>query len=242
MPPVPETLAAALPSLESLHGCHHGEACFIVGNGPSLGRMRLAALEGHLFFGVNRGYLAYAAGLPRIPYYVFVDPTGYSTLAAEVRAADVGLRFYRSDVCATPAYAGAPDREDAIELAFHPSPCMDEGHFATRLEQGLSRGFTVVTDAVQIAYHMGFAEVYLVGCDLSYTGAATHFYSTGRYEESRRHDMPMARVFRAFETARRIFEADGRRLVNVTAGGALDTLPREDFEIVIARLRPRRRR
>jgi hypothetical protein len=233
--------APVLPSLGALHDRHRGEACFIVGNGPSLGRVRLPALRGRLFFGVNRGYLAYAAGLPEIPYYVFVDPTGYARLASEVRAAPVGLRFYRSDVCGTPAYATAADREPAVELTFHPSPCMDEGHFATRLEQGLYRGFTVVTDAVQIAFHMGFAEVYLVGCDLSYAGTATHFYPTGPYEESRRHDMPVSRVCRAFETARLAFEADGRRLVNVTPGSALDTLPLEDFETVIRRLRPRER-
>jgi hypothetical protein len=139
-------------------------------------------------------------------------------------------------VCRLREYALASDREDAIELPYHIAPCMDEGYFAEALDAGLYRGFTVVTDAIQLAYHMGFGEVYLLGCDFSYAGENTHFYATGVYEESRRSDMPIPRVFKALETARRVFEANGRRLVNVTPGGALDALPREDFEAVVARL------
>ncbi len=234
----PTTLAA----IESLHNVHHGESCFVVGNGPSLRRVRLEALEGHWFFGVNRGYLAYAGGLPPIPYYVFADPHGYNTLASEIRAAKVGRRFYRRDVCLTEAYALAHDREEALDLPFHVAPGMDEGHFATHLSQGLFRGYTVATDAIQVAYHMGFASVYLLGCDFDYRGESTHFYPTGAYEDRRRSDMPVAKVSKALDTAARAFEADGRRLVNVTAGSALDVLPREDFETVVRSLRQPARR
>jgi hypothetical protein len=219
-----------------LHNLHQGEACFIVGNGPSLQQMPLQTLEGHWFFGVNRGYLAYALGLPTIPYYMFADPIGYATLAEEVRRARVGLRFYRSDVCQLPAYALAPDREEALELSFHVEPGMDEGYFARHLAEGLYRGFTVILNVVQIAYHMGFREVYLIGCDLSYEQPQTHFYPTGVYEETRRYDMPVPRVVKSFAVARQVFEADGRRLVNATVGGALEVLPRESFEEVIQRL------
>lgn len=224
--------------ISKLHGRHQGEACFIVGNGPSLQHLRLSALEGHWFFGVNRGYLAYDIGLPTIPYYMFADPLGYQTLADEVRRAKVGLRFYRSDVCETPAYALASDREEAVVLPFHMTPNMDdgEGHFARHLSEGLYRGFTVVLDTVQIAYHMGFTEVYLVGCNLSYAAERTHFYATGAYENARRNEMPIPRVFKSFEVARRVYESSGRRLVNVTVGGALEVLPREDFEDVVRRL------
>jgi hypothetical protein len=117
-------------------------------------------------------------------------------------AADVGTRFYRQDVDALIDDRHASLQGRVIPLAHHNSPGMDEGFFCTNLKQGLRRGYTVVLDAVQIAFYMGFTEVVISGCDLSYRGEQTHFYGTGAYERSRTNDMPVERVKKAFQIAR----------------------------------------
>ena len=130
---------------------HEGARCFVVGNGPSLGMLDLSKLRGEIFFSVNRGYLAYARNLPKIPYLIVSDPLTYEAYGDEIEAAEVGTRFYREDVYNSPGCMGSPLRERVIPLPFHKLPEMHEGCFCTDLNQGLYSGKTVVLNAVQIA-------------------------------------------------------------------------------------------
>jgi hypothetical protein len=81
---------------------------------------------------------------------------------------------------------------------------------------------------------MSFQDVYIVGCDLSYSRKTKlHFYTLGdeisRKEESRRGEMDVDAVLSAFTTCRDVYEASGRRLINATHGGNLDVLQRVNF-------------
>ncbi len=219
-----------METLQSLADRHTGRRCFIVGNGPSLQGMNLGLLEGERFFAVNRGYLAREIGLPPIPYLVISDPGTYKAYWQEIREIEVGLRLYRTTVTDLPEYRDAPHREAAIEVPYHEAPGMEEGHFATDLTQGMYRGYTVVLDAAQIAFHMGFTSVFFIGVDLTSTLQQTHFYETAAYEQSRIDDMPKDKVRQSFRVALEVFHKHGRRLVNATEGGTLDELPRASFD------------
>lgn len=219
----------ALPSLESFRDKHRGARCFLIGNAPSLARLDLTCLRGEMAFTVNRGYLAASFGLPVTPYYFISDPFTYGPYAHEIRTATVGLRFYRSDVHDMPEYAAAADREPAIRVPFHRDRTMDDGAFATDATQGLHRGFTVLTDAAQLAYFMGFTAVYIIGCDLDYHQSDTHIYGTGPIEQQRIHVMPVPRVLESMRVAGETFRRDGRIFANAGVGGLLDTIPRVDY-------------
>lgn len=219
---------------------HRGERCFVVGCAPSLGKMDLSRLAGERIFSVNRGYLSASFGLPVSTYYVVGDPQTYQAYWSEIRTAGVGQRFYKANVYDLPEYSAAAesDREDAIRVPFFESPTMDLGHFATEASDGIFRGFTVVLDAVQLAYFMGFQEVYIIGCDLDYQGSQTHVYGTGAYELRRRNDMPIARVLEAMKVAANAFDRDGRLLANAGVGGNLDTIPRLPFDSLFTHSTP----
>jgi hypothetical protein len=220
---------AGLPALETFRDKHRGARCFLIGNAPSLARMDLSRLAGELAFTVNRGYLAAANGLPRTPYYLISDPLTYGPYAAEIRHADVGLRFYRADVYDMTEHAGAADAEPAVRVPFHRAPTMDEGWFAEDASRGLYRGFTVILDAAQLAYTMGCREVYIIGCDLDYHQGQTHVYGTGPIEQQRIDVMPIPRVLEAMRVAHDAFTKDGRVFANAGVGGRLDSIPRVDF-------------
>lgn len=222
-------MAEELRSLDSYKSLHKGERCFLVGNGPSLGKLDLRKLEGELAFTVNRGYLAASVGLPKTPYYLITDPLTYGPYASEVRQADVGTRFYRADVCDLPEYHAAPDREPAIRVPFHRAPTMDDGYFAEDATTGVFRGFTVLLDAAQLAFMMGCREVYVIGCDLDYQQADTHVYGTGPIEQARLTVMPVPKVLKAMSVAARAFESRGGVFANAGVGGRLDTIPRVDY-------------
>ncbi|MDP2137094.1 MAG: hypothetical protein Q8J74_04500, partial [Candidatus Didemnitutus sp.] len=239
VPPLQKDRDSALPSVSpclpvrsefgAFKGRHRGERCFVVGCAPSLAKLDLGRLAGETVFTVNRGYLAAKLGLPTATYHVVSDPQTYQAYSREIREAAVGQRFYRSDVWELQEYSGAVDRESAVRFPFHWAPTMDEGHFSVDASAGVYRGFTVVLDAVQLAFMMGFAEVYIIGCDLDYSGPMSHVYGTGAYEQRRIDEMPIVRVLQAMAVAAAVFQRSGRVLANAGVGGCLDTIPRVPF-------------
>jgi hypothetical protein len=221
---------SALPPLESFRNLHKGERCFLIGNAPSLARLDLQKLEGEPAFSVNRGYLAAQSGLPRATYHLVSDPLTYQPYADEMRAAKVGLRFYRADVFDLPEHLEAADPEPAVRVPFHRAPTMNEGHFAEDASTGLFRGFTVLLDAAQLAFMMGFAAVYVIGCDLEYHAARTHIYGTGAMERERMDVMPVPLVLQSMAVAANAFARHGRVFANAGVGGRLDSIPRVSFD------------
>jgi len=219
--------------LNGFRDCHAGARCFVVGNGPSLAGMPLGLLAGEWFFCVNRGYLAQTLGLPFPPYYVVADPNFYNQYHEEIRQAAVGTRLYRENIATTRAYAEAAEHENAYFYPYIGTPQMDEpgGAFSTDfITQGTSRGGTVLLDAIQIAFTMGFAEVYVIGCDLDYDVATPYFYNCADYESRSKAILPLQRVLDSMRMAEKVFSAHGRKLINCTVGGKLETLPRMKFE------------
>lgn len=216
---------SGIKEIEDLKDFGRGQRCFVVATGPSLNLLRLDLLADDFVFGVNRAYLALQRGLPHIDLLVIGDPNAYRQYHEEIESAPVSRLMLRSNVHALVENEGH-DPARSLSYPYHASPCMDEGHFARDLTQGTYRGFAVPLEAVQIAYYMGFSEVCLLGCDLDYSGTATHFYKGGAHEEASRTVMPIDRVRQSMRVARAVYEADNRRLLNASAGGTLEELER----------------
>ena len=150
---------------------------------------------GEQAFSVNRGYLAARLGLPTSPYYVMSDPLTYRPYAEEVRRATRGHSASTAPTSATcPRIATRPTAKPPSASRSTPRPRWTRDHFAEDALTGIYRGFTVVLDAVQLAFMMGFAQVYIIGCDLDYEGADTHVYGTGATEQTRRGDADCPRA------------------------------------------------
>jgi hypothetical protein len=227
--------ALGLRAWPSLKNTFSGR-CFVVGNGPSLKEHNLSALRGEIFFGVNRGYLAQANGLPKPTFYVLSDPKTYRAYTEEIRAADVGLRFYRSAVTVTKEYRRSRDREFVIPFNIIRDKFIHGGDFSEDVSLGTPRGKTVVLDAIQIAVHLGFREIYVIGVDLSAPATgASHFYGTGAFEQRQLGQMPVVDVIQAFAVARSRIEALGGTLKNAGVGGNLTTLDRISYENLFTR-------
>lgn len=223
------TLSAFQGAWPSLHTAFSGR-CFILGNGPSLREHNLASLQYDIIFTVNRGYLAREFGLKKPTFHVVSDPHTYEAYAAEISAADVGLRFYRDDVAKTRSYSLSETREFAIPFSHNRDQMMYEGHFTENISLGTSRNGTVVLDAAQIAIHLGFREIYVMGVDLTAPAAGpTHFFGSGKYEQSRLGEMDHDNVNRSFAVARQRIEALGGTFRNAGIGGNLTALDRVAF-------------
>jgi hypothetical protein len=247
----PRYLAAALGlpltknerRLGRLRNAHAGERCFIIGNGPSLNLLDLTLLTNEVTFGVNAIYTNY----PKMGFY----PTYYVVedyLVAEDRAPEINaygksrVKFFGNYL----RYCLQPDSSTVvlnILLDYRDYP--DFPHFSRNALEKVWVGGTVSYVCMQLAYYMGFSQVYLVGFDHSYSvpkdaaiqeavitsrsGDVNHFDASYFGAGKRWHDPRVDRMAKAYARAAGIFATDGRLIRNATAGGMLDIFERVDY-------------
>jgi hypothetical protein len=115
--------------------------------------------------------------------------------------------------------------------------------FARDVSWSIFYGHTVTFVAIQLAYHLGFQEVALVGCDHNFPSAKGHANQTVVSEASDPNhfdpnyfaggvkwqlpDLFQSEV--AYQMALEVYEASGRRIVNATEGGKLEVYPRQSL-------------
>lgn len=229
--------------LSGLGGTKAGKRVFLLASGPSLARMDLGLLKGEDVCVVNMGIRALDEGLPNAEIHVATDKNRYLRFADDMESAAarhaIPLRFFgiwikrewyrRTDKAATPRFL-LVGRKPYLERGFCKTPVFGYG----------SSG-TVLIFALQLLYFLGYREVYVAGVDLDYSGEQPYFYALGDKDKIHEADhkvqarRPMMDSANAeFALARKAYEADGRRLVNVGLGGNLVALERADFETVVS--------
>jgi hypothetical protein len=97
--------------------------------------------------------------------------------------------------------------------------CLDD---YGEVEKGLYRGLTVVNAMLQLAHWMGFATVFLHGCDCDYSGEK-HFDGTP-VDNFMREDW--SDVFEQYEVSKWFYERSNRKIYNATQGGKLEVFER----------------
>jgi hypothetical protein len=219
--------------LAGLRGRHRGERCVIVANGPSLNAMDLSFLRREHVVGLNKIYLGFQrfGFYPR--YYVAVNPKVVQQSLAEIRALNC-VKFIGSRAAREAGLA-----EDALTHVIDTD--RPAARFCNDLALGVHEGFTVTHAALQVAYHLGFHEVVLIGLDHRYTfdgrpneertlhGADTNHFSDRYFGYGQRWDNPDLRASEdSYRAALQAFQADGRRIVDATLGGACNVFPKAD--------------
>ena len=192
---------------------HKGETCIITGMGPSFEDVPNKFLESYITFGVNKIWLKEFAPT----YYVATDPwmNQYTRWMDDMHCSDYFL---------LPSFArgvggsiGVVYKNDAPEEFTHdPRVSMRKGYG------------TVVHVALRFAYLMGFTTALLVGLD--HTGDGVHFHpSYDVWGAKRTYKWNKKGVEQGFQLARDEYEADGRRIINLTPGSKCTVFEKEDI-------------
>lgn len=226
--------------LAALKNKHSGKRCFIIANGPSLSKIDFCLLNDEYTFGMNRIYL-------------MKDQNGFM-----------------------PNYLACVDKESQI-LQFHDEldmldiPCFFDfnlrkwfskkenqifikGSYFFRFSKDMSKkthgkARSVTYAVIQLAYLMGFTEVYLIGKDHSYNTNATagsaivsdgkednHFIK-GYYKKGQRWDAPDYKNEEfAYKIARKEFEKSNRIIKDATIDGNLNIFEKVDFYSLFKRI------
>jgi hypothetical protein len=226
---------ASLGKLSDLRDSQRGKRCFIIGNGPSLKNTDLGKLRGEITFGLNRIYLLYPdLGFPTT-YLVTINRLVIEQCADELLAAPTTkflpwtLRKFLNQA-----------RLDST--VFIRSDRVRPG-FSGDARRPMWAGATVTYAALQLAYHMGFGEVILIGVDHSFTtqgkphtavvsdGDDPNHFAPNYFGKGFKWQLPDLETSEiAYGMARQAFEADGRKILDATVGGKLMVFEKVDYE------------
>jgi hypothetical protein len=225
----------SLARLNDLRDSQRGKRCFVIGNGPSLKQTDLSKLRGEMTFGLNRIYLLFPdLGFPTT-YLVTINRFVIEQCADELLAAPT-TKFlpWTLRKVLNPA---------KLESSVFIRSDRARPGFSTDARHPMWAGATVTYAAMQLAYHMGFSEVILIGVDHSFTTQGkphtavvsegddpNHFASNyfGKGFKWQLPDLETSEI--AYKMAKQAFEADGRKILDATVGGRLTVFEKMDYE------------
>lgn len=219
--------------LKAMRDAYAGERCFIIGNGPSLRNTDLRRLRSEHTFALNRGYL------------LFDRIGGPTTFLIAVNR--YVIEQFGHDLQAAPSTTFVSWRSRRA------MPRSDETIFVRRsrlftfsrdvAEAGAWEGATVTYVAMQIAYHLGFQEVVLVGIDHSFadqgpanklvtsSAADANHFDPNYFGPGVRWQLPDLEISeQAYRLAHDAYRTAGRSIVDATVGGNLEVFPKVAFE------------
>lgn len=225
---------------------YRGERCFIIGNGPSLNKIDFGFLSKEYTFGVN-GIFYMQDKLNFTPtFYTVEDNHVVADNLDRINEMDQSIRFfpekYASVITSDPNTFFLPT--DWM-FYFGSSKHYAKPRFSKELSETIYVGQTVTYLNLQLAYYMGFQEVYFVGMDFSYhvpdsskiegltivsrEDDPNHFHPDYFGKGKKWHDPKLEYCQRSYKHARKVYEDSGRTLRNATIGGALDCIERVNF-------------
>lgn len=219
--------------LAALKDTHKGERCFVIGNGPSLKNTDLSKLSNDFTIGMNRIFLA-------------ADELGFSPdILVCVNDLVVEQSVEEFNNLKMPKFFSWRARKwlnmDSYThflYTTYTSPC-----FATNVSGRVWEGATVTNVCLQLAYHLGFSEVILIGVDHSFATKGTpnttiesqgddpNHFSAAYFGKGFRWQLPDLETSElAYRMARKAYEADSRRILDATIGGKLDIFEKVEYE------------
>ena len=226
-----------------------GERCFIIGNGPSLNNTDLSRLEGEYSFGVNSIFFKFEETGFKPTFYVVEDTNVMQDRHKEIDAFDCPYRFfpknYRGYIKSHRDHTYFFNMNEGFYIP--ESPNHEKPRFSRDASRRVYCGQSVTIINLQLAYYLGFTEVYLIGMDFSYLipnsaireGHSTllsteddvnHFHPDYFGTGMRWNDPKLDNVAKSYQFAKMIYELDGRHIYNATVGGKLEIFERRDYD------------
>ncbi len=213
-----------------------GQRAIIIGNGPSLNQTDLTKLRGEFTFGLNRIFLMFPTLGFQTSCLISVNDLVIEQSLAEITSLPIPTflswrshRFFPQS---------SAERVSPIFLyTTYESPM-----FAHDARGRLWEGATVTYVALQLAYHMGFQQVILIGVDHNFAskgeanktvvsqGDDPNHFSPAYFGKGFRWQLPDLDTSEiGYRMARDAYERDGREVLDATVGGKLTVFRKVDY-------------
>ncbi|MFC1483885.1 6-hydroxymethylpterin diphosphokinase MptE-like protein [Candidatus Neomarinimicrobiota bacterium] len=217
--------------LKRLRNIHQGQKAIIIGNGPSLNKVDFSILEkaGVFTFGLNKINLLFERTTFRPNCIVSMNRHVLEQNRAFYNQTEIPLFLNSSH------RRQIRLRTNVTFLNFTNEP----RKFARNCSISMTQGHTVTYAALQLAFHMGFQQVGLIGMDHDFAAKGPgnitvlagksdpdHFHPD-YFAEGVKWQLPDYRSMEVhYELARDTYERYGRKVFNCTEGGKLEVFER----------------
>ncbi len=223
-------------NLKKFKNLHEGQDCFILGNGPSLNKIDLDRLSGYNTFGLNKIYLLFDRGQFRPSYHVAVNHL----------VIEQSVREFERLPC--PSFLSYRPSRNKFKNVDHLNYVMTGGPltFCQDMLGELYEGWTVTYVAMQIAYYMGFKNVFLVGVDHSFVvsgapneqqllnGNDLNHFDPNYFGNKEWHLPDLEGSEISYGLAKFFYERNGRHIYDATLDGKLQIFPKMSFDDALA--------
>jgi hypothetical protein len=218
-----------------------GERCFIIGNGPSLVPEDLERLKGEITFASNKIYKIFSKTNWRPTYYMVVDPVVLEENVKDINQIESKTKFTLN--CYKHLFKA--------DIFFNNNLIKKKrGTFSTNIMESLYSSGTVSYHLIQIAYYMGFSEVYLLGHDYSFKGAISKkrdlsflnndnspLYFSNEYirSDEKKPGQAPEEIYHGMEKAKLVYEKSGKKIFNSTRVSYLDVFELKNFDEIFSK-------
>jgi hypothetical protein len=239
--------------LNAMSNRYQGKKAVIIGMGPSLQTEDLGRLGDAFTFACNKIFLSFDSTDWRPDVYSICDVLVAENNRERILSTDFGGATVIHSALVQKDLRG---QENVLFYRYRSSIerklAKREFTLSTNLGGGiLAGGASVIVDQIQLAYAMGFSEVYVIGIDFSFKvpttdsremsasgavieseGEVNHFHPDYR-KPGETWTMPkLEQQEEAFLYCRKVYEADGRKLINASRSSKLEVLERVAFDEV----------
>lgn len=224
-----------------------GKRCFIVGNGPSLNQIDLKKLENEYSFAVNSIYFKTREMGYKPTFYTVEDIQVIKDNINEINEYECDYMFFPSGE--KRRFKKGENRYFLnLDYSFYvdKSKYFETPRFSQDVAQEVFCGQSVTIVNLQLAYFLGFTEVYLIGMDFSYVipdsakvdgnviesteNDVNHFHPDYFGKGKKWHDPKLHNVLKSYKLCKLMYELDDRKIINATVGGNLNIFERVDFK------------
>lgn len=226
--------------INSIRNIHLGKRCFIIGNGPSLSIDDLEKLKNEYTLASNKIYLAFDSTRWRPTYYSVEDILVAQNNKNIIQSLDGMTKIFPAHMR---ALLGDLNNHFFVKWNLPQNSSLPERHFSKDLISGVCWGSTITYTLMQIAVHLGFKKIYLLGLDHNYVESEekkdgrlvagserNHFHPNYRIPGELWHYPRLERLERSYYYARIFCDSIGVQIVNASRNTKLDIFPKIDFE------------
>jgi hypothetical protein len=232
--------------LAALKDTHKGQRAFIIGNGPSLKQTDLTKLKNEFTFGMNRIYLMFPELGFTTSCLVSINDLVIEQCAAEMAALEIpkffAWRSRRHFVSHQSSVISDQSSVTSYQLPTFLYTTYTSPKFSTDVRGRVWEGATVTNVALQLAFHMGFQQVILIGVDHNFAskgdanktvvsdGDDPNHFSAAYFGKGFRWQLPDLDTSEiGYRFARQAYESAGREVLDATVGGKLTIFKKVDY-------------
>lgn len=231
--------------MAKIHNTHLGESCFVIGNGPSLTAEDLTTLHerGIASFAVNRIFRIFPQTPWRPTYYVSTDHVLIRDMLDDVNRMPVRDKFiplqnkyYHNIVVKDAHYFFRNDFRERDQADGFSLDCTDQVNI---------RG-TVTIACIQLAMHMGYRHIYLLGVDHNFDKVITesgeviidtsvkNYFCEG-YDDDVANEVVhnLGVTTKSYYDVKKFCDKNGVLVYNATRKTKLEVFPKINFETAI---------